>query len=86
LRVRRPFIVTHRGFSGNFTSAHGRYSKGEAFPLRHSKPPIWRRLFVYKYDFGDSWEHEIVVEKILPADQGAQYPSGRGSVENPAGG
>jgi hypothetical protein len=23
--------------------------------------------FVYEYDFGDSWEHEIVVEKILPA-------------------
>jgi hypothetical protein len=23
--------------------------------------------FIYEYDFGDSWEHEIVVEEILPA-------------------
>jgi hypothetical protein len=22
--------------------------------------------FLYEYDFGDSWEHEILVEKILP--------------------
>ena len=22
--------------------------------------------FVYEYDFGDSWEHELLVEKILP--------------------
>lgn len=26
--------------------------------------------FTYEYDFGDSWEHELVVEKILPADPG----------------
>jgi Plasmid pRiA4b ORF-3-like protein len=30
--------------------------------------------FVYEYDFGDSWEHQILVEKILPATEGAQYP------------
>jgi hypothetical protein len=27
--------------------------------------------FGYEYDFGDSWEHEIVVEKILPASTAA---------------
>jgi hypothetical protein len=26
--------------------------------------------FVYEYDFGDSWEHEITVEKILPSAGG----------------
>jgi len=24
--------------------------------------------FRYEYDFGDSWEHELILEKILPAD------------------
>jgi len=28
----------------------------------------------YIYDFGDGWEHEIVLEKILPAEIGIQYP------------
>jgi hypothetical protein len=29
---------------------------------------------VYVYDFGDDWRHDIVVEKILPAEPGAAYP------------
>lgn len=27
--------------------------------------------FIYEYDFGDSWEHEIVVEQILAAGPGS---------------
>ena len=30
--------------------------------------------FVYEYDFGDGWKHDILVEKILPAEPGARYP------------
>jgi hypothetical protein len=30
--------------------------------------------FVYEYDFGDSWEHQISVEKITQPDSGIQYP------------
>lgn len=33
-----------------------------------------KQKFTYEYDFGDSWEHEIVVEKILPFDPQGQYP------------
>lgn len=28
----------------------------------------------YQYDFGDSWDHKITLEKILPLDPGATYP------------
>jgi hypothetical protein len=30
--------------------------------------------FVYEYDFGDSWEHTVLVEKILPVEKGKHYP------------
>jgi Plasmid pRiA4b ORF-3-like protein len=33
-----------------------------------------KRKFLYEYDFGDSWEHELLVEKILPRDEGKRYP------------
>jgi len=36
--------------------------------------PHEKMKFVYEYDFGDSWEHTILVEKILPAEAGKQYP------------
>jgi hypothetical protein len=29
---------------------------------------------IYTYDFGDSWEHSIVLEKRLPVDLNAVYP------------
>jgi hypothetical protein len=30
--------------------------------------------FRYEYDFGDSWVHELLVEKILPPEPGVRYP------------
>jgi hypothetical protein len=30
--------------------------------------------FFYEYDFGDDWQHEIVVEKVLPRKPGEPYP------------
>ena len=30
--------------------------------------------FRYEYDFGDSWEHDIVVEAVQPAESGVAYP------------
>jgi hypothetical protein len=29
---------------------------------------------LYLYDFGDGWEHDIVVEKILSPEPGMRYP------------
>jgi hypothetical protein len=36
--------------------------------------PNEKDRFIYEYDFGDSWEHDILVEKILPAEPGTAYP------------
>lgn len=37
---------------------------------------IWGvgQRFTYEYDFGDSWEHTLVVEKILTSSEGARRP------------
>ncbi len=31
--------------------------------------------FGYTYDFGDDWEHTVVIEKTLPAAEGTTYPT-----------
>ena len=33
-----------------------------------------RTVFRYKYDFGDSWEMRLIVERILPPQEGERYP------------
>jgi hypothetical protein len=33
-----------------------------------------KEKIVYEYDFGDSWEHNILLEKILPIDNDTKYP------------
>ena len=30
--------------------------------------------FLYEYDFGDSWEHQLLLEKILPVKPDVHYP------------
>jgi hypothetical protein len=36
--------------------------------------PREKSRFTYVYDFGDNWEHDILVEKVLPVDPEARYP------------
>lgn len=33
------------------------------------------RRMIYEYDFGDGWEHAIVLEKILQPEAGVRYPA-----------
>lgn len=33
-----------------------------------------KQKFHYTYDFGDGWEHLLVVEKILPKEEAGRYP------------
>ena len=44
-----------------------------------NKACLWRLVglrdsFLYEYDFGDDWQHQVVVEKVLPVETGAVYP------------
>ena len=32
------------------------------------------KRFAYEYDMGDSWEHRLQIEKLLPTDPAANYP------------
>ena len=36
--------------------------------------PAVKNKFIYEYDFGDSWEHEIRLEKTLPPDIKFKHP------------
>lgn len=32
------------------------------------------QVFNYEYDFGDGWEHKLILEKVLPVDAAVTYP------------
>ena len=42
--------------------------------LRERLPEAGQRLG-YTYDFGDTWEHEVFLEKILKREEGVEYPA-----------
>ena len=33
-----------------------------------------KEIIIYEYDFGDGWEHDIILEKVLPVDVKIKYP------------
>jgi hypothetical protein len=41
----------------------------------HQVVPMEKFKFSYVYDFGDNWEHTVLVEKILPVEKGKRYPN-----------
>ncbi|HEY3352142.1 MAG TPA: plasmid pRiA4b ORF-3 family protein [Polyangia bacterium] len=44
----------------------------ERLPLEAVAGPRTRLL--YEYDFGDGWEHDVLVEKVVAAEPGVRYP------------
>jgi hypothetical protein len=59
---------------------------GEPYPEADFDPIDERRVrlrqivqrpkdkFIYEYDFGDGWTHEVVVEQFLPDESSVHYP------------
>lgn len=41
----------------------------DVIPIQNRRP-----RFLYEYDFGDSWIHQLIVEERLPADREVTYP------------
>ena len=51
------------------------YEDSTATKLSDVVPPGAKKFrFRYEYDFGDSWDHEVLFEKTLPADPTTKYP------------
>ena len=61
---------------------YGEPSPYDDIPVRSAKSMTLRRAapepgmkFLYTYDFGDDWEHLILVENVLAPERGQTYPS-----------
>ncbi len=67
-----------------FTAGGTEYGEPDpdfGMPVRSSRTvrlsqiaPSRRNKFLYVYDFGDNWEHEILVERIGSPEVGGRYP------------
>lgn len=74
------FIVTEFGIDTYYGAPHPDYDDylemqdERKFTLKHIAPGE-KAKFIYEYDFGDSWEHIVLVEKVLPPDPAQTYPA-----------
>ncbi len=70
---KRPNFV----FYGELTPEYGNFGppmENEALTKLNQLLKSAKDNFVYEYDFGDGWEHTILLEKILPPEDGGVYP------------
>jgi hypothetical protein len=61
-------------YYGEAGAEFGLEVKSERRAKLNQVAPAEKSRFLYEYDFGDSWEHEILVEKILPPAPGVGPP------------
>lgn len=57
----------------SFTSDKGKKISDESFRLKDVLPKEGSSL-LYTYDFGDDWEHKVLLEKVSPEDPERKYP------------
>lgn len=73
----------HGGHLHVFDTVYGQFGRADRDLGHRSDGPVTleqvapavKDKFRYTYDFGDDWEHEILVEKATPADPAATYPA-----------
>ncbi|MEW5939286.1 MAG: plasmid pRiA4b ORF-3 family protein, partial [Chloroflexota bacterium] len=68
------FIIDGEYYSEPFDDEFGMETKNEAHYKLSQFVGGEGFKFRYEYDFGDSWMHDLIVEKILPAEKGVYYP------------
>jgi Plasmid pRiA4b ORF-3-like protein len=67
-RVGRTYYkIIDPEFDDDKTLPEKRYTVRDLAPSVKSK-------FFYEYDFGDNWEHEVLLEKTLPMDPNFKHP------------
>ncbi len=67
------FIVDGEFYGESFPDADFELKSGRRFKLFQAAPAAGDK-FLYEYDFGDGWLHEIKVEAIEEAGAGVTYP------------
>lgn len=73
-------FITTKGRDRNFYGMLDPYGDGDGMTLDKGRYTVAglakaaKQKFVYEYDFGAGWEHDVVVEKILPDDPAFLYP------------
>ena len=65
--MRRDLCLSDPRFELEETEDEGKVMLSELAPAVKSK-------FIYEYDFGDDWEHEVKVVRIVPPVEGVKYP------------
>jgi len=69
------FIINHISYDLSGEAYHGLVETEDERKYRLNQLiPAPKFRFEYEYDFGDSWEHILLVEKILPFQKGVHYP------------
>ena len=77
------FVVDRQSYGPPMEDAWGetRGKAASAVRLRDLLSPGKTRIS-YTYDFGDSWEHRLIVSDVRPGDSGTAYPRFVGGERN----
>jgi len=66
-------FVVDKTFYGKPNPEHSETLNERNYTIAQLAPAV-RKKFIYEYDFGDGWNHELLVEKVLPADPAFKHP------------